>query len=114
MPALKKIREDKRSLDVLLKDIKDKRSKFNDIKNRSYGLTIPEGGNECYNLLQDAINYYELYITTLENSIIVEKTSQNGDNKEIEENYSNSFSKYNDFIKSLKYLSAELDNFNKK
>ncbi|WP_143316992.1 hypothetical protein [Clostridium sp. HBUAS56017] len=113
-PALTKIKEDKRSLDVLLKDIKDKRSKLSDIKSKSYGLTIPEGGNNCYNLLQESINYYELYINALEDSIIFEKTSKDANSAEIEKNYNDSFFKYNDFINKLKYLSAELDNFNKK
>jgi len=113
-PALSKIREEKRSLDVLLKDIKIKKSKLNEIKNKSYTLTIPDKGNECYSLLENTINYYDLYIVTLEHSIVVEKSSTSDDNsKTIQENYTNSFSKYTDFIKSLKDLNAELDNFNK-
>lgn len=113
-PALNNIREEKRSLDILLNDIKIKKSKLNEIKNTSYSLTIPDEGNECYSLLENTINYYDLYITDLEHSIIVEKSSSNDENnKNVQENYSNSFSKYTDFIKSLKDLNAELDNFNK-
>jgi len=113
-PALIKIREDKRSLDVLLKDIKIKKSNLNEIKNKSYSLTVPNKGNECYSLLENTINYYDLYITALEHAIVVEKSSSTEDNsKTIEENYLNSFSKYTDFVKSLKDLNTELDNFNK-
>jgi hypothetical protein len=113
-PALNKIREEKRSLDVLSKDIKIKKSKLNEIKNKSYSLTIPDKGNECYSLLENTINYYDLYIIALEHSIVVEKSSSSDDNsKTIQENYTNSFSKYTDFIKSLKDLNTELDNFNK-
>ena len=113
-PALSNIRAEKRSLDVLLTDIKIKKSKLNEIKNKSYSLTIPDKGNDCYNLLVNTINYYDLYITALEHSIVVEKSSStNENNKTIQENYNNSFSKYTDFIKSLKDLNAELDNFNK-
>lgn len=114
-PALNKIREDNRSFDTLLKDVKNKKSSLNEIKNNSYCLTIPENGTDCYNLLQDTISYYELYITSLEHSIIIEKTSNTDDNqKNIEENYENSFSKYSDFQDSLKNLRTELDNFNNK
>lgn len=113
-PALINIREEKRSLDLLTSDIKLKKSKFNEIKNKSYSITIPDSGNNCYNLLSNTINYYDLYITSLEHSIIVEKSLSTDENDEInEENYNNSFSKYTDFIKSLKDLNAELDNFNK-
>jgi len=113
-PALSNIRAEKRSLDVLLTDIKIKKSKLNEIKNKSYSLTIPDKGNDCYNLLVNTINYYDLYITALEHSIVVEKSSSTDENtKTIKENYTNSFSKYTDFIKSLKDLNAELDNFNK-
>lgn len=114
-PALEKIKQDKRSLDVLVKDIKDKKSKLEEIKNKSYSLTIPEGGANCYNLLQNTINLYSSYINSLEDSIINDKTSNDTNNSEdIEKNYTNSFSKYDDFIRNLKDLRVELDNFNKK
>lgn len=114
-PALIKIREDGRSLDNLLKDVKDKRSKFNELKTKTYSFSVPENGNDCYQALQDTLNYYELYITSLEHSIIVEKTSNNTDNAEnISKNYTNSFEKYKDFTDSFKYLKSELDIFNNK
>ena len=114
-PALDKIREDHRDFNYLLKDIKDKKSILNQIKNQSYCITIPENGTECFNLLQDTITYYDLYITSLEHSIIIEKTSNDENNKKsIEENYENSFSKFSDFQESLKSLRTELDNFNNK
>lgn len=114
-PALEKIREDNRKLDNLLKDVRDKKSALNEIKNTSYCISIPENGDKCFNLLQDTINYYDLYITSLEHSIIIEKTSDQEENKKnIEENYSNSFSKFTDFEDSLKNFKLELDNFNNK
>lgn len=114
-PALAKIREDGRSLDTLLKDVKDKRSKFNELKSKTYSFSIPENGNDCYQVLQDTLNYYELYITSLEHSIVVEKTSTEKDKDDnIDINYENSFEKYEDFTDSLKDLKSELDNFNNK
>lgn len=114
-PALAKIKEDGRSLDVLLKDVKEKRSKFSELKSKTYSLTIPEDGNECYQVLQDTLNYYDLYIASLEHSIVVEKSSNNTENNEnINNNYNNSFEKYEDFTDTLKDLKTELDKFNNK
>lgn len=114
-PALEKIREDGRSLDVLLTDIREKKSKLNIIKNKSYSITIPVEGNACYEHLEETINSYELYITTLEHSIVIEKSSSNSlDDKNIKENYTNSFSKYSDFLKSLSLLEKEVGEFKNK
>lgn len=113
-PALIKIHEDNRPLDTLLKDVKDKRNKFNELKIKSTSFSIPENGNECYQILQDTLNYYELYIIALEDSIIIEKTSSNDNEKYITKNYKNSFEKYNDFTDSFNELKTQLDNFNKK
>ena len=85
------------------------------MKSKTYSFSIPENGNECYQALQDTLNYYELYITSLEHSIVVEKTSTEKDNDDnIDINYENSFEKYEDFTDSLKDLKSELDNFNNK
>ena len=115
-PALNKIKEDGRSLEVLLTDIKEKKSKFNEIKSSSYSLSIPEEGNECFSLLQDTINYYDLYINSLEHSLIIEKSSDNDTNSKnkeyISKNYDNSFSKYKDFTDNLAELKNELNSFN--
>lgn len=112
-PAYTKIKEDKRNLDSLLNDVKLKKSKFNEIKNSCYSISIPEDGNNLHSLLQDTLNYYDLYITSLEHSIIVEQSSKSDTDKNISKNYENSFSKYNDFLTSFKDLKTELDNFNK-
>ena len=114
-PALDKIKEDGRSLDVLLKDIKEKKSIFSDIKSKSYNLTIPEEGNNSYELLKETLNYYDLYITSLEHSILIEESIENKDNKDlknIEKSYKNSFSKFEDFNKSYKSLIDEVNNLN--
>lgn len=114
-PALKKIKEDNRDLNILLQDIKEKKAALNEIKNKSFCLSIPEEGTNCFHFLQDTITYYDLYITSLEQSIVLEQTCNKENNcKNIEENYNNSFSKYQDFLTSLKDLREELDKFNKK
>lgn len=113
-PALDKIRSDGRSLDVLLTDIKEKKSRFNEIKSDSYSIIIPENGNDCYELLKDTLNYYQLYIISLEHSITLESSSTtNNEGEYTNKNYLNSFSKYDDFKTSLNELKSELDNFNK-
>lgn len=112
-PAYIKIKQDNRNLDNLLNDVKLKKSKFNEIKNSCYSMTIPEDASNSYSRLQDTLNYYDLYITSLEHSIIVEQSSKSNNDENIAKNYQNSFSKYNDFCDSFKDLKTELDNFKK-
>lgn len=114
-PALNKIKEDGRNLEVLLIDIKSKKSTLNEIKNISYSISIPNEGNHCYELLKDTINYFDLYITSLEHSIIIEKTCDSSPDKDnnILENYKNSFAKYNDFLDNYASFKKEVEEFKK-
>lgn len=113
-PALESIRTDNRSLDVLTKDIKEKKSKLNKIKNQMYSLTIPEKGSDYSDELTSVLNFYELYLLSLENSINIEKNNINNcSQNDISNNYINSFSKYDDFSSSLSEFKTNLDNFNK-
>ena len=109
-PALDKIKEDGRSLDVLSSDIKTKRTALNSIKNKSYSISIPEEGSTIYKKLQDTLNSFELYINALQYSIISESsTSEDISN----ENYKESFNKYAIFTKKFEDLKKDLDIFNK-
>ena len=114
-PALNKIKEDGRNLEVLLIDIKSKKSTLNEIKNISYSISIPNEGNHCYELLKGTINYFDLYITSLEHSIIIEKTCDSSPDKDnnILENYKNSFAKYNDFLDNYASFKKEVEEFKK-
>lgn len=110
-PALNKIKEDGRSLDVLLLDIKDKKLSLSSIKTTSSLLSIPTEGTEIYNQLKSLIDQYDLYINSLQYSIEVEQSSPTS--TIITDNYNNSFTKYKKYINSFKEFKTNLDNFNK-
>lgn len=111
-PALDKIKEDGRSLDILLSDLRNKRCELATIKNKSYSLTIPKDGYILYKELQDTLANYELYLTSLQYSLITE-SSNSSPSEIIKENYNESFEKYSSFTDNLKILKKSLDIFNK-
>lgn len=110
-PALIKIREDDRSLDVLLLDIKNKKITLSSIKTNISLLSIPTEGNEIYKQLKSIIDEYDLYINSLQYSIEVEQSSPTS--TIIADNYNSSFTKYNNYMTSFKEFKTKLDNFNK-
>lgn len=102
IPAVKKIREDKRSFDPLLDDIIEKKKTLEDIKNKLNLLSIPEDCVHFYNYLNDTLVLYDKYIVSLQNAILFE-TSCNGYEKNkssIDKKYTNAISKYNDMMNS--------------
>lgn len=109
--AINKVREDKRDLSVIIDDIYLKENLFEGLKEKAFSLSIPDGYLNSYNYLFDYINYYEIYITTIKNAVIYEKTCSDIEeySKEISKNYKNAYSKrddvlssYEDFILTLK------------
>lgn len=124
--ALIKIREDKRDLSILLNDINDKHSKFSEIKNKSYSVSIPSGAQNCYNYLEDMINSYEVYINSLESSVKAEiilnkennnKVSLSISNKSsgnLDEKYADAFDKYSNFISSFESFQNAISDYKNK
>ena len=113
-PTLETIRHDNRSVDVLSKDLKLKRSTLNKIRNKTYLFNIPENGKSYYMLLTEVINSYNVYLSSLESSIASEKSSNaNSNNKSISSNYVDSFSKYEDYKSVLSEFKTDLDNWGK-
>jgi hypothetical protein len=112
-PAVTKIREDERSLDVILNDLKDKEEKFLDIKKSLSTLSVPENCSSLYNQLNDTFTLYANYLNTMRLAVVYEKSSSSyKDNKRnIDKYYSNAYSKYSDVKTSLKTLNESLENF---
>lgn len=109
--AINKVREDKRDLSVIIDDIYLKEDLFEGLKEKTFALSIPDGYLTTYNYLFDYINYYEIYIATIKNAVIYEKTCSDIKkySKEISKNYENAYSKredvlasYEDFILAIK------------
>lgn len=124
--ALIKIREDKRDLSILLNDINDKRSKFSEIKNKSYSVSIPSSAQNCYTSLEDMINSYEVYINSLESSvkseIILNKENNNKvslsishkSSRDLDEKYADAFDKYSNFISSFESFQNAISDYKNK
>ena len=109
--AINKVREDKRDLSVVIEDIYLKEDLFEGLKEKTFALSIPDGYLTTYNYLFDYINYYEIYIATIKNAVIYERTCSDIEeySKEISKNYENAYSKrddvlsaYEDFILAIK------------
>lgn len=105
-PAIEKIREDNRSLDIILEDISSKESKFDDIKKSFSYSSIPENCVAYYNSLNSTFKLYSTYLNTLKVAVIYEKSSSNyeSNKKNIDKNYSNAYSKLKDVQTSLDTL----------
>lgn len=112
-PAITKARDDNRSFDSILNDINDKESKYLTIKNKFNSISIPDGYLSYYNSLIDTFNLYSNYLKTLRIAIIFEKSSTNYDDnkKDIDKNYKNAYSKFDDVNDSLKSLEKSMENF---
>lgn len=112
-PAINKVREDKRSLDVILEDLKTKEESFLEIKNSLSMLSVPENCSTLYNQLNDTFTLYSNYLTTMKLAIIYEKSSKSyeSNKKNIDKYYSNAYSKYSDVKTSLSNVNKSLENF---
>lgn len=102
MPAVNRIREEKRSFDPLLDDLAEKKKTLEDIKNQLNLLSIPEDCVHFYNNLNDTLVLCDKYITSFENAVLFETTCENYEDSKtnIDKKYNNAISKYNDMINS--------------
>lgn len=101
-PIINNIKDTKRSLLILISDINTKRSKYLEIKETSYSMILPNGSQECHESLIEMLNSYEIYLNSIESSIKYDiENSKVNDNKldtNINNNYKDSFDKYNTFL----------------
>lgn len=97
-PIITDIYANNRSLDSLASDIQNKKSTLNTIKNESFKLSIPEDCTKYYEKLQETINSYDSYISSLSSAFLIHKASVNKfDMSDINSNYKDALSKYNDY-----------------
>lgn len=102
-PAILKIREDNRSLDVLLEDVDTKETKFLEIKKNFNYASIPEECLSYSNVVNDIFSLYSTYLNSMRTAIIYEKSSSGYEEnkKNIDKTYDNAFSKFNDVKTAL-------------
>jgi uncharacterized protein YutE (UPF0331/DUF86 family) len=105
--AINKVRKDNRDLQGIIDDIYTKEETFNNLKEKTSFLSIPEGCMEIYESLNEYLNTYSAYLNSIKEAVIYEKTSTNIDesSEQINKNYKNSDSKRNDVLKA--YTSYE-------
>ncbi|MGL4572133.1 MAG: hypothetical protein ACRCVJ_13830 [Clostridium sp.] len=108
-PAFNDIIKNNRDIHVLISDISNKKSTFENIKNDFYSLSIPEEGNELNSSLLQTINLYDIYINSMNDALDSYITDSNNN-----VNFENSFSKHADFITSLNNLCNKLESFKRK
>lgn len=111
-PALNKIKEDKRDLQVLIDDLNDKETVLKDVKTKLTSTSIPDGYQVYYESLDDFFKLYTPYITAFKTAIIFDKSSVDPikDKKEINDNYKNVLTKYEDVCNSYSYFKELINN----
>lgn len=105
-PAITQIRNDNRSLDIILEDIKAKEDSLASIKTDFSYSSIPEGCLSYYNCFNNVFKLYSTYLSTLKLAVIYEKSAPNYEDHQesIDSNYSNAFSKFDDVKVSFNAL----------
>ncbi|MCR1952135.1 MULTISPECIES: hypothetical protein [unclassified Clostridium] len=100
MPAINKIREDKRDLQVIVEDLYSKEKSYENLKSKIISMSIPDGCMDIYDALDEYFNMYYIYLKSIKEAVIYEKTCSDIDkfSKEINKNYKNATSKRNDVI----------------
>ncbi len=110
--AINKVREDNRDLKVIIDDIFKKEDTYNIIKEKSSFISIPEGCMDIYEAFNEYLNTYSVYLKSIKEATIYEKTSidLDGDSSEITKNYTNSSSKREDTLEAFKKYENKIKN----
>ena len=105
-PAIKLIRKDNRSFDVILDDIRKNEDELSNIKRDFNYSSIPEGCISYYNSMNNIFSLYSTYLNSLKIAVIYEKSSSSYEKNKtnIDKYYENAFSKYEDVKTSFKSL----------
>lgn len=106
-PAIERVRNENKSLNIIIDDVNKKIVEFDSIKNSYYGLTVPEKGLECFNKLGEVFSIYDDYINELLTALKDEIKNNNKDNKY----YDNAFLKYKNLQNSLDEFDKIYDNY---
>lgn len=100
MPAINKIREDKRDLQAIVDDLYSKENSYETLKVKILSMSIPNGCMDIYDSLDEYLNMYYIYLKSIKEAVIYEKTCSDIDkfSKEIDKNYKNASSKRDDVL----------------
>lgn len=111
-PALIKIKEDNRDLQILIDDIKAKELSYKDVQNKLIPLSIPHGYGDYYTSLDEFFKLYTSYLSSFKTALIFDKSCDDPlkNKKEINDNYKNVFSKYQDILTSYSQFKELINN----
>lgn len=111
-PALNKIKEDKRDLQVLIDDIEGKELILKDVKTTLGLISIPDGYSDYYTYLDEFLKLYQPYISEFKEALIFDKscTDKIKNSEKINNNYKNIFSKYQDVVASYSEFKNIINN----
>lgn len=111
-PALNKIKEDKRDLQVLIDDIDAKESIYKDVQSKLLSSSIPDGYGDYYTSLDEFSKLYMPYISSFKTALIFDKSCVDPikSKNEINNNYKNVFSKYQDVFASYSKFKELINN----
>lgn len=91
-PAINKIKEDKRELEVIIDDIYKKEKLYEDLEETLSRISVPEGRMDTYEALKEYLNAYNPYLITIKEAVILDKTTGNKE-ENIDKKYKEASSK---------------------
>lgn len=103
------IKDSKRDLNVLAKDIEIKRYTLQEIKNTLYGIPIPEKANDAFLSFETSLKSYETYIDHFHKELLKEIEGKSKDTSY----YEKSASLFDSFVSSLEKAEDDLEAYNK-
>ena len=109
-PAINKIKEDKRDLEVIIDDIYKKEKLYEDLETTLSRISVPEGRMDTYEALKEYLNSYNPYLIAIKEAVILDKTTGNKEEdinkkyKEASSKRENTLTTFEDFINKLNKL----------
>lgn len=91
-PAINKIKEDKRDLEVIIDDIYKKEKLYEDLEETLSRISVPEGRMDTYEALKEYLNAYNPYLIAIKEAVILDKTTGNKE-ENIDKKYKEASSK---------------------
>lgn len=91
-PAINKIKEDNRDLEVIIDDIYKKEKLYEYLEETLSRISVPEGRMDTYEALKEYLNAYNPYLIAIKEAVILDKTTDNKE-EDINKKYKEASSK---------------------
>lgn len=107
-PAINKIKEDKRDLEVIIDDIYKKEKLYEDLETTLSRISVPEGRMDTYEALKEYLNSYNPYLIAIKEAVILDKTTGNKE-EDINKKYKEASSKRENILTTFEYFINKLN-----